>query len=230
MARLTGIKAVSFDVDGTLWDFEQSMRESLRRTLEQLQEADPEAAARLDVDKIIEVRDRVHDELRGRVTDLATVRRESFRAMLRDSGRPDDALASHLGDVYFRHRDLTSKPYDDVLPTLMALRGGYALGIISNGNMYPAGLGLEGFVDFAVFAQDHGGIEKPDPRMFRIALKEAGCTPHELVHVGDSLENDVAGAAGAAVRSIWLNRNGESRTGVRPDVEISSLRELAEML
>lgn len=45
--------------------------------------------------------------------------------------------------------------------------------------------------------------------------------------MGDSLTNDVAGAQGAGVRPVWLNRDGrENATGVQPDFEITSLTEL----
>jgi FMN phosphatase YigB (HAD superfamily) len=78
-----------------------------------------------------------------------------------------------------------------------------------------------------VFSQDVG-VEKPDPAIFAVACSQAGCAPAELVHVGDSLATDVAGANAAGAVSVWLNRHGvENRTGIRPDYEIRSLSELA---
>jgi len=229
---LVGIRVVSFDVDGTLWDFEGVMRRSLRATLLELGRRKPEAAAGLTVDRMIEIRDRVYEERRGSVTDLIAVRREGFREALRVfSGEPDDELASHLTDVYLRHRTAQEVPYSDAAPTLEALRGRYKLGVLSNGNSYPEQLGLEDLLSFSVFSQDHGGVEKPDPRLFQIAIEKAGCAPDELLHVGDSLENDVQGARNAGARSVWLNRNGdENSAGVQADVEISSLRELLAAL
>ena len=224
------IKAITFDVDGTLWDFESVMRSSLGQALLELERLDAGGAAMLDVDRMIEIRDRVHDELRDRVTDLATIRRESFRRILRDLGKPDDALASHLGDVYFNHRYGSLAPFDDVVPTLEALGQRYVVGVISNGGISLGELGLEGVVKFAVLAQDCG-VEKPDPRIFQIALEKARCSPHELVHVGDSLESDVAGATNAGIGSVWLNRNGQPRDpGIKPDYEISTLRQLVGIL
>lgn len=231
MTRLTGIKAVSFDVDGTLWDFDAVMRRALGKTLLELQGVEPEAAAMLDVDKVVAIRERVESELRGAVSDLNEIRLESFRQVVREIGRPDDALASRLCDVYFTHRSAGRRLFDDVLPTLKALKHRYTLGVVSNGNSYPEHFGLEGLIAFAVYAQDHGGIQKPDPRIFQIALDEAGCSAGEMVHVGDSLEIDVAGARNAGVRSVWLNRNGDAaRPGIAPDAEIASLRELSQIL
>ena len=231
MTKLSGIKVITFDVDGTLWDFDTVMRRALGEVLNQLKRLDPEAAAMLDVERVIWIRDRAHDELTGKVTNLNEVRVESFRQVLRDAGRPDDALASRLSEIYFEHRDAGRRLFDDVLPTLESLHAKYALGIISNGNSYPQDFGLEHVISFGVYSQDHGGIEKPDPQIFEIALESAGCSADELVHVGDSLENDVAGARSAGIRSVWLNRNGDSAPpDAEPDIEIKSLGELPEIL
>ena len=53
MKGLAEIKAVSFDADGTLWEFDKVMRHSLRHTLLELRRIDPEAEAALDIEKLI---------------------------------------------------------------------------------------------------------------------------------------------------------------------------------
>ncbi len=71
------------------------------------------------------------------------------------------------------------------------------------------------------------GFEKPDPRLFEVAIRILGCAPSALLHVGDSPRNDVHGARLAGARSVWLNRDGLEDPGdSRPDYEISDLREL----
>jgi putative hydrolase of the HAD superfamily len=231
MTKLIGIKAVSSDVDGTLWDFDAVMRRSLRETLLELATRDPEAAAMLDVERMIAIRDRVHEGLRGKTSDLIEIRNEGFKQALRDAGRPDDALAMHLTNVYVKHRWAGMELFADVRPTLKVLARKYALGMLSNGAMSPEDFGLEVLIDFSVSAQDHGGVEKPDPRLFQIALEEAGCSAIELVHVGDSLETDVSGAASAGVISVWLNRSGaQADREIEPDFEISTLTELLKIL
>ena len=231
MTRLSGIRAISFDVDGTLWDFDGTTQRSLESTLLELRRIDQQAATSLNVKVLVELRDRAHDEVRGVVTDLNEVRRESFKRALKETGRPDDALGSHLFDVYKRHQTAGKVPFVDVRPALEQLAQRYALGLVSNGNSYARDFGLEDLIGFEVFGQDHGGIEKPDPRMFQIALGEAGCAAAELVHVGDSLETDVEGARSAGARGVWLNRNGAAADrGVTPEYEISTLRELLDIL
>ena len=104
------------------------------------------------------------------------------------------------------------------------------MGLLSNGNTYPERCGLAGYFQFVVLAQDYG-IQKPDSRIFEIAIGHAGCTKRQLLHVGDSFHNDIIGAKQVGVRSVWLNRQGtDNETGQHPDFEISSLRELTGVL
>jgi 2-haloalkanoic acid dehalogenase type II len=205
MKKVVGVKAISFDADQTLWDFQKVMRHSLRYVLLELESADPVAAEMLDIEKMIEIRNKVAEELKGKTTNLEAIRLEAFRQTLVEIGRPDDSLAAHLNQTYLRHRFEDIELYEDVLPTLSKLRGRYKLGLLSNGNSYPASCGLDGVFSFVVFSQECV-IEKPNPEFYRIAVEKAGCSKSELLHVGDSLENDVIGAADVGIRSIWLNR------------------------
>ena len=223
------LAAISFDADGTLWDFEKVMRHALGIARGELLRATGLPSELLSIEEMVEIRNRTADELRGRVTNLEVVRLEAFRRTLTAVGRPDDALAERLNAVYLRHRFEDVELYPDVLPALDALRGLCPLGIVSNGNSYPERCGLEGRFAFVVFSQDHG-FEKPDRRLFEVAIRLIGCSPSELLHVGDSLRNDVYGARLAGARSVWLNREGRANPGdTRPDFEIGDLRELIDI-
>ena len=58
-------------------------------------------------------------------------------------------------------------------------------------------------------------------------MKQAKCANNQLVHVGDSLENDLGGAKRAGAWSVWLNRGGHRNdTDVGPDFQVSALTEL----
>ena len=230
MNKITGIEAISFDADGTLWDFEKVMRHSLHHVLKELKKIDRNAAEMLDIERMIKIRNRVADELKGRVTNLEEIRFEAFRKTLEDIGSPNDALASHLNQIYLEHRFEDIELFNDVLPALKALRLKYTLGILSNGNSYPERCGLEGIFQFVVFAQDYG-IEKPNSKLFEIAVEKAGCSKQQLLHVGDSLRNDVMGAINAGIKCVWLNRNRVKNTlSIKVDYELSSLLELLDSL
>ena len=223
------ITTISFDADGTLWDFEGVMRHALGCALAELRRLVPSTPDSLSIETLIAIRNQVAEEQKGRGLTHEAIRLEAFKRTLQFVKVPDD-LAAHLHALYLKHRFEDIQFFDDVLPTLEALQGYYTMGILSNGNTYPERCGLGGYFQFVVFAQDHG-IQKPDPRLFEIAIGRAGCTKSQLLHVGDSFQNDVIGAKQAGVRSVWLNREGgNNETGKQPDFEISSLTELTDVL
>ena len=72
------------------------------------------------------------------------------------------------------------------------------------------------------------GIEKPDPRIYRIALERAGVAPEEAAFVGDSPEFDVDPPAALGMFPVLIDRRERhpSFAGVR----IRRLTELADVL
>src|SRR5256885_1611272 len=105
--------------------------------------------------------------------------------------------------------------YPDAPGTLRALRErGLRLVVASNwdcslpGVLEQAGLAplLDGVVTSATV-----GATKPDPQLFAVALEAAACDAPEAVHVGDSLENDVAGARAPGIKPALLDRSGPAR-------------------
>jgi FMN hydrolase / 5-amino-6-(5-phospho-D-ribitylamino)uracil phosphatase len=226
---LTHITTVSFDGDATLWDFEKVMRHSLGIVLEEIRKAVPgEYSAALSVDEMIAIRDQVALESPG--SKLEEIRLRAFERTLECSGHPDQNFAHQLNALYMKHRFEDLELYPDVLPAFDLLALHFQIGLLSNGNTYPEKLGLEERFDFALFAQDIG-FTKPDPRIFSATLELAGCTPEELLHVGDSFPSDVEGAQNAGIPAVWLNREGiPNETDIIPDFEIASLDELPPLL
>lgn len=224
-------KVISFDGDQTLWDFERVMCHSLLLALRELQRRVPSpASADLTVDKMIEIRNSVAAGLKGKVANLEEIRFHAFERTLEFIGRADDTLADDLNALYLKHRFEDIELYPDVIPTLDMLGSNFSVGLLSNGNGYPERCGLPDRFGFVVFSQDVG-VEKPDAGMFLAACRQAGCAPCELVHIGDSLESDVAGANAVGAASVWLNRDAkENDSGIVPDYEIRSLAELANIV
>ena len=221
------ITTISFDGDATLWDFEKVMRHSLAITLAELRRRVPTpASVALSVEEMIGIRNAVAADLKGKTTNLEEIRFQALRRTVGLVGGPDDALAADLNALYLRHRFEDIELYPDVMPTLDALGSRFSLGLLSNGNGYPERCGLADKFRFVVFSQDIG-VEKPDPAIFHEVCRQTGCESRDLMHVGDSLESDVAGANGAGAISVWLNRDQMvNGTTIRPAYQIRSLSEL----
>ena len=231
MTQARQIAAISFDGDMTLWDFEKVMRYSLLLALTELRRRVPgPASADLTVDKMIEIRNSVAAEVKGKAVNLEEIRFRAFKRTLEFIDCADDTLAADLNALYLKHRFEDVELYPDVIPVLDMLGSDFSVGLLSNGNGYPERCGLPDRFSFVVFAQDVG-VEKPDARMFLAAFRRAGCDPRELMHIGDSLESDVAGANAFGAVSVWLNRDArQNDSGIVPDYEIRSLTELADIV
>ena len=215
----------------TLWDFRKVMRHSLKKALLELRRLIPSKRARdLSVEGMIAIRNQVEEEVKGKVWNHEEIRLLAFERTLESIGSPDRTVAAHLNALYLKHRFEDIELYPDVEPAFDQLAPRYKLGLVSNGNSYPERCGLEGRFAFVVFSQDVR-VRKPDRRIFEITARKAGCPLDELLHVGDSLENDVAGAHAAGAKTVWLNREGmENSAEIRADVEITSLTDLPGVL
>ena len=146
------ITTVSFDADGTLWDFEGVMRHALGCALEELRRLVPSAPDSLSIETLIAIRDQVAEEQKDRGLTHEAIRLEAFKRTLQFIKSPDDDLAAHLNMLYLKHRFEDIQFFDDVLPALNALQGHYMMGVLSNGNTYPERCGLGDYFQFVVFA------------------------------------------------------------------------------
>jgi putative hydrolase of the HAD superfamily len=103
--------------------------------------------------------------------------------------------------------------YPEVVNTLEKLRPRFLLAVISNFDgrlrFILRHLGISEF--FAhVFVSSEIGADKPDPEIFRRALKLIDLKPNEVLHVGDDSERDWKAAAEAGLRIFRLDRETNS--------------------
>jgi HAD superfamily hydrolase (TIGR01549 family) len=101
--------------------------------------------------------------------------------------------------------------YEDVFPTFEALRrANLKLGLVSNTSRdLDAFVGHHGLdVDAWVSSGVHGKV-KPSPSIFKAVLELLGVAPAEAVMIGDSPEDDVAGAEAVGIRGLLLDREGK---------------------
>jgi putative hydrolase of the HAD superfamily len=118
--------------------------------------------------------------------------------------------------------------FPDVRPSLESARErGQRLVVVSNWDVSLVGvlrgLELEPMLD-AIVTSAGAGARKPSPAIFEQALGLAGVAAADAIHVGDTLDEDVAGARAAGIEPILIRRgDGPPVPGVRT---ISSLAEL----
>jgi putative hydrolase of the HAD superfamily len=220
--------AVSFDLDGTLWDFQPMMDGALREMLAAFERRRPELAGRLTLAALHEHRRAAGEEAEGTLEEL---RRRSLRRALAALDVHDDDLAEWLAEELLAARATAVRVHDDVAPAVAELtRRGYVVGAITNGNFPFARLPLARSFAFVVHAEQTG-VLKPGAEPFAQAVELAGVPASRFVHVGDDPLIDVAGARAFGMRAVWLNRLGAVLPeGVEADAELADLGGLADLV
>jgi putative hydrolase of the HAD superfamily len=203
---MTPPKAILFDAGSTLvWLDHPYLVDLLRQhgvqvSLEQVMEG--EYGAKLLLDQEIRA---------GRVGDDRSRGKVFFAEIFRQVGVTEDVFPPLTQALWTRHagRNLWSNVREHTAETLDELsRRGYRLAVISNADGRVESLldsvGLHRHFEF-ILDSHLVGIEKPDPRIFRLGAERLGVKPEEAVYVGDIYEIDVQGARAAGMRPILID-------------------------
>jgi len=182
--------------------------------------AEPRAKKRLDTGDTIQA---TNDQQRGWTY---------FNLVLTEAGVAlSDATAAALAELHVYHQthNLWETVPDEVVPALAALRAkGFRLVVLSNANgtLHRAfdRLGLTRAFD-VIFDSYNEGVEKPDPRFFRIALERSGADAATTMHVGDLYHVDVAGARAAGLTPALLDAGD-----LYPECDCLRVRSLSELV
>lgn len=239
-ARLEGLDpsdfdALSFDVYGTLLDWEPEIVDFLDAWLAREGETAFRGADLLDA----------YDRLRQPLQDIRPalpypeILRRSLSALAGECGVPvRGADLAAFAALAARHR-----PWPDSAGALARLRqAGFTLAALSNideasfaSAMAGAGLGFD-----VVVTAERVGAYKPDPAHFRAALAdlaERGIPGPRVLHVAQSLRADIVPARALGLTTVWIcrpghafGRRGRGAERARPDFTAPGLDALADVL
>lgn len=146
---------------------------------------------------------------------LADLRAACARLLSRRLGR-EVGIEMMMASIRFH-------AYDDAAPALTALRDrGLALVCVSNWDV-----SLPAVLERCCLADRLDGVvtsagaraRKPNPAIFAPALALAGCDPARALHVGDSPNEDIAGARAAGIRSLLIGREGGGQIASLAEIE-----------
>jgi HAD superfamily hydrolase (TIGR01509 family) len=207
MVDLTPIRAISLDLDDTLWPVWPIIARAEEVLQDWLTRHAP-AAATLGQDREVlrRIRQQVQADWADRSHDLAALRQEAIRRLLVQAGEPGH-LAAAAFEVFHAERQRVDL-YDDALPLLAHLSARYPLLAITNGTADVRRVGLGSWFSHAVNAPTLG-YAKPEPAIYHHAAELAGLKPHQVLHIGDDALLDAWGARNAGMAAIWLNREGK---------------------
>lgn len=232
---LRPIKAITFDLDDTLYDNYPVIRRTTAESHAALQAYHPalgtfsEEAYQALRDKLLQLEpDICHDVTEWR-------RRSVELAMLNVGLSPAEARAGadKVMAVFAHWRSQVEMP-EETHVTLAALGERVPLVAITNGNADPAKLGLDRYFQFSLRAGPHGRA-KPWQDMYHLAAQRLAIAPENILHVGDDLTTDVAGALRCGMQACWINLRQGNLMRIKdarllPHVEISQLASLTSLL
>lgn len=220
-----GLKAVFFDAGNTIVHIDYGFiacamsLEGFVKTPESIREA--ECRARVRLDKIL---------AKGGSTEAFEVFKAYMKFTFEGLGIPwgegPERVYKNIVD-YHRRTNLWNSPNPDAFEVLKELRSkGLILGVISNSDGSIEGvLQRAGLASLFHFILDSGvvGVEKPDPKIFMLALEKAEAAPERALHIGDIYSVDILGSMAAGLHGLLIDP-----VGAWEGVECQKVKDLKE--
>ena len=222
------IRAITLDLDNTLWDIFPTLRIAEQNSYQYLSQHYPRIVARYSVDDIPELREQIYTNNQHLRHDVTEIRRQLYIHLLAQCDY-DTADAEQLLVRFIVDRNKVEF-YPDVLPALKALAQSYPLVALSDGNADLEAIGIQDLFVGGVFAGDIG-VAKPDSKGFLKSCEIAGVAPSETLHIGDHPIADIFGARQAGLQAMWIQRDEQQWSEqFTPDYSITSLAQAVELL
>ncbi len=222
------IRALSLDLDDTLWPIAPAIEGAERALDAWLRAHCPDVAAAWPTDALRELRERIWLAHPQHAHDFTTLRKLSLRAVLTPHGYSEDHVEAAF-EAFYAARNRVEL-FDDALPALARLSARWPIATLTNGNADVDRIGIGRHFAARVCARTVGAA-KPEPTIFARAATELGQPAGAIAHVGDDPDLDVLGARRAGMVAVWLNRTGAAWPHAeRPHIEIDSLAGLEPAL
>lgn len=190
------VKAVVFDLDGTLLDRDSSLkvfiRNQYKRYIKELKHVPEEQY----INRFIEL------DKRGYVW-----KDKVYQQLLQEQSISSLTWEQLLED-YINHFQHSCIPFPNMEHVLKELRNrGILLGMITNGFtefqfLNIRALGIDKYIDI-ILVSEQEGVKKPQAEIFQRALERLNVSPKESLYVGDHPENDVIAARNVGMNAVW---------------------------
>jgi len=211
------IKAVIFDLDGTLLNRDESVKKFIDNQYERLNKWVGHIPKEKYTTRFIELDSRGYvwkDKVYQQLVDEFEINGVNWEGLLQD---------------YISEFKNSCVPFPNLLSMLEDLRmSNLILGIITNGygqfqmdNI--KALGIEKYFK-TILVSEWEGIKKPDPQIFKRALEQLNVSANESIFVGDHPENDVKAAQNVGIKGIW--KKDFQWENVKADIIVDDFTEL----
>lgn len=223
--RDVDIRAITLDLDDTLWPIAPVMARVEQRVDAWLHAHCPAVAAAWPIEAMRQLREEVTREHPQYAHDYTLQRKLTLRRAFAPFGLGEDWVEAAYA-IYQDERNRVDC-YADTESALARLARQLPLASLSNGNADLARIGLHRHFRFSVTAREVG-VAKPDPAIFLHACERLGLSPNQVLHVGDDPALDVAGARAVGMHAAWINRDRLAwHDADAPDLDFPDLDALA---
>ncbi len=232
---LQPIKAMTFDLDDTLYDNYSVMITLEKQFLHWLNQH-AHGGQEWTKQEWHQRRKQTFSANRLLGHDMTKLRQATLQAGLSARGIESDQqqtlIRQAMGHVYHWRNQVEIS--DSTHQIMAQLQQKLPLVAITNGNVDVNEIGLSDYFEFTLHAGPDGAA-KPHADLFDKACQKLDIAAQHILHVGDHLISDVAGAQAAGYQSAWLNLSGDSlsqhkKINVLPNLEIDNLASLLELI
>ena len=225
MAR--DIRLLTLDLDNTLWDVDSTIIDAEKSMRQWMQAHAPESLEHYTPEALTDHRHAVVEAHPEKVHDLSFMRTAVLTRVMNAAGYDNaQTLAQSAFDVFFAGRNRVVF-FPGAIASLAELKKNFTIYALTNGNADIQRAGLSDYLHGAISSADVGK-SKPHPEMFKAPLRKLDLSPHQAIHIGDNLVDDIAGALNVGMYTVWVNLTSSSLadTHAQPHQEINHLKEL----
>lgn len=230
---MSKIKAVFFDLDHTLWDFDRNSEEAIQELAENLKLKEKGVPG---LEEFMTVYRKINHEMwdayHRHVITKEELRTGRFSRSLEHFGISDPDLSEKMASGYIEISPYKTNLFPGAEEVLKYLKEKYTLHIITNGFREVQYIkirksGLDQYFE-GIHISEEIGFKKPEPEIFHHAVQQAKTASDHCIMIGDNLDTDIQGALNAGIRPVWFNPNQlSSPSGL---INISHLEEIKKIL
>ena len=200
------IKAVIFDLDNTLYNFDAANEFGIRALA-----AYTEPVFGWDYPRMKDLYEESREKLTERMGDVGSAHNRllRFQNLLEEKKLPLHPHALEMAKAYWRGVLDNMAPSPGAREIMEELRRmGVRIGLGTDMTAYMQyekliRLGLMEYMDFIVSSEE-AGTDKPGNAFFMLCARKAGRLPGECLFIGDNIVRDYGGAAAAGMQARWF--------------------------
>ncbi|VAW27989.1 hypothetical protein MNBD_BACTEROID06-65 [hydrothermal vent metagenome] len=226
-------KHIIFDLDDTLWDFQQNSHDTLIDLFDAYRIGDQGIDIADFIEVFREINNALWDQFDEGLVTREMIRKERFPKMFEKLGLNLNGVPMQMQDSFMSTCSAKPKLVKGVKEVLEKFNSKYKFHILSNGFdeiqfIKIKASGLEPYFD-KIVTSGRAGFRKPEPEIFDFTLNEIGAGKEECIMIGDNPLSDIEGAFHYGMNQVYYNVH-KKECKITPTHTINDMSKLLELL